>query len=209
MDELKYITCLCQNCSGSIQFPDHAVGQEVSCPQCGLSTILYVPQCRQVRGADKHRAVLAVVVSGVVIFGAVAFYLGAQWASKSARSEADKPTANEPTEAQRTRSSTLVPERKPIVERDMARGVSSAPQTDSRGPQIFRMDAELMKRDGITPRTPEAPPARELGPADSQHYERTDTICFYDPSEKYELRIHRIVPGRQIVDEMLIFYTQY
>ncbi len=35
--------CTCQFCNGHISFPAGAAGQTVSCPHCGLETVLFVP----------------------------------------------------------------------------------------------------------------------------------------------------------------------
>jgi uncharacterized tellurite resistance protein B-like protein len=36
-----YLKCLCNNCGVFIEFPAHGVGQTVSCPHCGLETVLF------------------------------------------------------------------------------------------------------------------------------------------------------------------------
>ena len=41
MDEPEFLTCLCNSCSGKIEFPAHGVGEAVECPHCGLMTKLY------------------------------------------------------------------------------------------------------------------------------------------------------------------------
>jgi hypothetical protein len=38
-----FMTCPCNSCSGHIEFPADAVGQNVGCPHCGLDTILFEP----------------------------------------------------------------------------------------------------------------------------------------------------------------------
>ena len=39
--EPEYLNCRCQICSGHIEFPDHGVGEEITCPHCGMNTVLY------------------------------------------------------------------------------------------------------------------------------------------------------------------------
>lgn len=43
MSETTYLRCLCNHCSGPIEFPEEGIGQTVDCPHCGLDTILYEP----------------------------------------------------------------------------------------------------------------------------------------------------------------------
>src|SRR5208282_783045 len=38
------IKCPCNNCSGHLEFEAHQVGVTVSCPHCGLDTVLFIPQ---------------------------------------------------------------------------------------------------------------------------------------------------------------------
>ena len=40
---VDFITCLCTNCSGRIEFPASGVGMEIECPHCKLQTKLYQP----------------------------------------------------------------------------------------------------------------------------------------------------------------------
>jgi predicted nucleic acid-binding Zn-ribbon protein len=39
-----FIKCVCNNCPGHIEFDDSSAGQTVTCPHCGVETVLYVPQ---------------------------------------------------------------------------------------------------------------------------------------------------------------------
>jgi hypothetical protein len=41
--ESPLATCLCNNCSGHIQFEVIQAGQTIECPHCKLETLLYVP----------------------------------------------------------------------------------------------------------------------------------------------------------------------
>jgi hypothetical protein len=38
-----YIKCPCNNCDVLIEFPAHGLGQTVTCPHCGLETVLFEP----------------------------------------------------------------------------------------------------------------------------------------------------------------------
>src|SRR5438128_12132952 len=38
------VKCLCNNCSGHLEFESSDAGQHVECPHCAMETILYVPQ---------------------------------------------------------------------------------------------------------------------------------------------------------------------
>jgi len=38
-----YITCPCNHCSGNIEFPGHGAGEEIECPHCGMTTVLFKP----------------------------------------------------------------------------------------------------------------------------------------------------------------------
>jgi hypothetical protein len=38
-----FATCPCNNCSGHIEFPADGVGQAITCPHCGLETVLFRP----------------------------------------------------------------------------------------------------------------------------------------------------------------------
>lgn len=38
-----YIKCPCNNCDVFIEFPAHGLGQSVTCPHCGLETLLFKP----------------------------------------------------------------------------------------------------------------------------------------------------------------------
>jgi hypothetical protein len=38
------VKCLCNNCSGHLEFESSEAGQRVDCPHCGMETVLYVPQ---------------------------------------------------------------------------------------------------------------------------------------------------------------------
>jgi len=40
----QFVKCLCQTCSGHIEYDRRRVGIVVACPHCGLDTRLYVPQ---------------------------------------------------------------------------------------------------------------------------------------------------------------------
>jgi hypothetical protein len=42
-----FVVCRCRHCDGGIEFDASQAGQEVSCPQCGLETMLYVPAGNQ------------------------------------------------------------------------------------------------------------------------------------------------------------------
>jgi predicted nucleic acid-binding Zn-ribbon protein len=39
-----FLKCVCNNCPGHIEFEESNAGQTVTCPHCGLETVLYVPQ---------------------------------------------------------------------------------------------------------------------------------------------------------------------
>ena len=41
---LQFMTCVCQNCPGHIEFEATHSGESITCPHCGLETKLYVPQ---------------------------------------------------------------------------------------------------------------------------------------------------------------------
>jgi hypothetical protein len=41
--ETSLSKCPCQNCSGHIEFDPAAVGQSITCPHCGVDTVLFVP----------------------------------------------------------------------------------------------------------------------------------------------------------------------
>jgi hypothetical protein len=38
-----FFTCPCNNCSGHIEFPADGIGQAITCPHCGLETLLFKP----------------------------------------------------------------------------------------------------------------------------------------------------------------------
>jgi hypothetical protein len=38
-----FLRCPCNNCSGHIEFPSDGVGQTVTCPHCGMETLLFKP----------------------------------------------------------------------------------------------------------------------------------------------------------------------
>jgi hypothetical protein len=40
----RFVKCFCQYCNGHIEFDAIHAGEMVACPQCGLETMLYVPQ---------------------------------------------------------------------------------------------------------------------------------------------------------------------
>jgi hypothetical protein len=44
--EPGFIKCPCNNCSVTIEFPAHGVGQTVTCPHCGMDTLLFRPAAR-------------------------------------------------------------------------------------------------------------------------------------------------------------------
>lgn len=39
-----FIKCPCNNCNMHIEFPTYGVGQKVSCPHCGMETVLFEPR---------------------------------------------------------------------------------------------------------------------------------------------------------------------
>ena len=41
-----FIKCPCNHCDVLIEFPAHGVGQRITCPHCGLETLLFVPEQR-------------------------------------------------------------------------------------------------------------------------------------------------------------------
>jgi hypothetical protein len=41
--EPGYIKCACNNCDVFIEFPSHGVGETISCPHCGMETVLFKP----------------------------------------------------------------------------------------------------------------------------------------------------------------------
>lgn len=41
--EDDYIKCPCNNCDVFIEFPAHGLGQTITCPHCGLETVLFEP----------------------------------------------------------------------------------------------------------------------------------------------------------------------
>jgi hypothetical protein len=43
VEDDEFITCICNHCSIRIEFPEYGVGQEVECPSCHQTTILYKP----------------------------------------------------------------------------------------------------------------------------------------------------------------------
>jgi Zn finger protein HypA/HybF involved in hydrogenase expression len=43
VEDDEFITCICNHCSVRIEFPEYGVGQEVECPSCHHTTILYKP----------------------------------------------------------------------------------------------------------------------------------------------------------------------
>ena len=44
--EEVYIKCPCNNCDIFIEFPAHGLGQTITCPHCGLETLLFEPPCK-------------------------------------------------------------------------------------------------------------------------------------------------------------------
>jgi uncharacterized paraquat-inducible protein A len=38
-----YLKCPCSNCDVNIEFPAAGLGQTVTCPHCGLETLLFNP----------------------------------------------------------------------------------------------------------------------------------------------------------------------
>ena len=42
--EEGYIKCPCNNCDIFIEFPVHGVGQSITCPHCGMETVLFKPE---------------------------------------------------------------------------------------------------------------------------------------------------------------------
>ena len=54
MSKPKYLSCLCNSCPGEIEFLAHLVGEEIKCPHCGMTTILYEVH----KAADAKRRVL-------------------------------------------------------------------------------------------------------------------------------------------------------
>jgi hypothetical protein len=43
-DETGHLTCLCNHCSQSLEFPSEGIGTEIQCPTCGMTTRLYRAQ---------------------------------------------------------------------------------------------------------------------------------------------------------------------
>jgi hypothetical protein len=39
----KFVVCPCSVCSGHIEFPARGVGETITCPFCGMETVLFVP----------------------------------------------------------------------------------------------------------------------------------------------------------------------
>src|ERR1041385_7695420 len=37
---MSHLKCLCQHCGGPIEFPAYGVGSVVTCPHCGVETLL-------------------------------------------------------------------------------------------------------------------------------------------------------------------------
>jgi hypothetical protein len=44
--ETQTVKCNCNQCSGHIEFDAASAGQSVTCPHCGMDTILFVPEGR-------------------------------------------------------------------------------------------------------------------------------------------------------------------
>jgi hypothetical protein len=43
-NESGHLTCLCNHCSQSLEFPSEGIGTEIQCPTCGMTTRLYRAQ---------------------------------------------------------------------------------------------------------------------------------------------------------------------
>jgi DNA-directed RNA polymerase subunit RPC12/RpoP len=39
-----WTVCPCNNCSGNLEFESAHAGETVKCPQCGVDTVLFIPQ---------------------------------------------------------------------------------------------------------------------------------------------------------------------
>ena len=38
-----FVKCACNNCDIFIEFPAHGVGETITCPHCGMETVLFEP----------------------------------------------------------------------------------------------------------------------------------------------------------------------
>jgi DNA-directed RNA polymerase subunit RPC12/RpoP len=70
--------CKCQHCSQGIQFEVSQAGQTVTCPNCGMETVLFIPRVKRatniVRKPARFNLWLFVALSvavAVLVFGAV------------------------------------------------------------------------------------------------------------------------------------------
>lgn len=71
--EPQFVTCLCQVCSGKIEFDASHAGESVACPHCGLETTLYAPQVKLTKPAQ---SVSVEIKRGVSPLGIASLVLG-------------------------------------------------------------------------------------------------------------------------------------
>lgn len=57
MNESNHL-CPCQQCGGTIEFSDEAVGQAVDCPHCGQQTVLFIPPPEETLTLDESMAAI-------------------------------------------------------------------------------------------------------------------------------------------------------
>lgn len=46
-----FVKCVCNNCPGHIEFDESSAGQTVTCPHCGVETVLFIPSGAQCQSA--------------------------------------------------------------------------------------------------------------------------------------------------------------
>ncbi len=92
-DEIKYLTCPCDNCGQNLEFPAEGVGTEIQCPTCGMITLLHskapipVPApirlARSASGRDGQRKPFPNIAFASIIF--CAGLAAGIWAVKSSK----------------------------------------------------------------------------------------------------------------------------
>lgn len=77
------ITCPCHTCSEKIEFAASDAGQTVTCPHCGVDTVLFIPRSPQpvspsTRAARKTRQLRVVIacVIGTLLIAALGAWTG-------------------------------------------------------------------------------------------------------------------------------------